>query len=152
MSERVVSELRFRLNFIVEQDKVTLRQFLKEQNISKRTLVATKYDNGKLSVNGVECDVRSILKKGDLVEIIFPSEEISAGLVVETGELKIIYEDEAILIIDKPHGQSTLPSQNHQSGTLANFVAGKFVLEKIPATVHLVLIENTLQLWKVMLK
>lgn len=138
MVETPFQDLRFRLSFPVDEDKITLREFLSEQNISKRTLIATKYEGGKLSVNGIERDVRHFLHRGDEVEILFPLEEISEGLVVEDGDLAIVYEDDAILILDKPSGQSTIPSYNHQSGTLANFIAGKFAREFIPATIHIV--------------
>ncbi|MCZ2257213.1 RluA family pseudouridine synthase [Sporosarcina sp. G11-34] len=106
--------------------------------ISKRTLAATKYEGGLLLVNGIERDVRYLLREGDEVKILFPPEIPSKGLVVEHGDLAIVFEDEAILILDKPPGQSTMTSQNHQSGTIANYVAGKFSGERIPATVHIV--------------
>ena len=138
MNETTIPDLRFRLIFSVDQDKISLREFLSEQNISKRTLTATKYEGGKLLVNGIERDVRHFLGRGDEVEILFPLERISAGLIAEDGDLAIVYEDDAILILDKPPGQSTIPSQNHQSGTLANFIAGKFIRESIPATIHVV--------------
>ena len=38
----------------------------------------------------------------------------------------------------KPPGQSTIPSRDHPTGTIANFVAGKLAREQIPATVHVV--------------
>ena len=50
------------------------------------------------TVNGVERDVRHILQVGDEVEILFPAEEMSEGLIAEDGKLDIVYEDEAILI------------------------------------------------------
>lgn len=138
MIETKIRDPRFRLTYPVDHDHIKLRDFLIEQKISSRTLTAVKFDGGKLSVNGVERDVRHLLNRGDEVEIRFPLEETSKGVVVEDGILSIVYEDEAILILDKPPGQSTMPSHNHQSGTLANFIAGKFARESIPATVHVV--------------
>ncbi len=62
----------------------------------------------------------------------------SDGLVPEAGNLAIVYEDHAILIIDKPAGQGTIPSRDQPSGTVANLVAGKFEVEHVPSTVHVV--------------
>ena len=45
---------------------------------------------------------------------------------------------DAILIIDKPAGQGTIPSRDQPSGTVANLVAGKFEVEHVPSTVHVV--------------
>ncbi|MDS9470386.1 RluA family pseudouridine synthase [Sporosarcina pasteurii] len=129
---------RFHLEFIVQEDGKLLREFLAEKDISKRTLTAVKYDGGQLLVNGVERDVRVPLAIGDTVEVFFPPEKLSDGLLVEEGELDIIYEDEAILLLNKPAGKSTIPSLNHQFGTIANYVAGKFMREHIPSTVHIV--------------
>jgi len=135
-----VSEVdnRFRLSYEVHKDKLYFRDFLAEKEISSRTLAAIKYGGGKLLVNGDEQNVRYILNKHDKVDVIFPPEELSPGLKPETGVLDIVYEDEAILILNKSAAQSTIPSRNHQSGTIANFVAGKFIRERISATVHIV--------------
>ncbi|AOV08445.1 RNA pseudouridine synthase [Sporosarcina ureilytica] len=129
---------RFHLEFIVQEDGKLLRDFLAEKNISKRTLTAVKYDGGQLLVNGFERDVRVPLSIGDKVDVFFPPEKLSDGLLAEEGELNIVYEDEAILLLDKPAGKSTIPSLNHQFGTMANYVAGKFRREQIPSTVHIV--------------
>jgi 23S rRNA pseudouridine1911/1915/1917 synthase len=129
---------RFRLVFQVEEGGILLREFLHAKGISKRTLTATKYDGGDIRVNGFVRNVRHQLQSGDEVLIIFPSEEPSSGLLPENGDLSIVYEDEALIIVDKPAGQSTIPSRDHPSGTMANAVAGKFSQERIPATVHVV--------------
>ena len=103
-----MDDQRFRLTFLVDQDNIKLREFLTKKKISKRTLAATKYEGGMLIVNGIERDVRYLLNEGDEVEILFPPEIPSEGLVAEDGDLTIVFEDEAILIHNKPPGQSTM--------------------------------------------
>ncbi|MEK4406641.1 RluA family pseudouridine synthase [Sporosarcina sp. FSL K6-6792] len=138
MSKGDELDRRFRLVFQVDEGGILLREFLHAKGISKRTLTATKYDGGDIRVNGFERNVRHPLQSGDEVLIIFPSEEPSPGLLPETGDLSIVYEDEALIIVDKPAGQSTIPSRDHPNGTMANAVAGKFAKERLPATVHVV--------------
>lgn len=128
---------KFTLDFLVEEESL-LRDFLAKKEISKRTLTAVKYDGGKLLVNDIERDVRHILSISDQVRVVFPSEKLSDNLYIENGELDIVYEDKAILLIEKPAGKSTIPSALHRTGTIANYVAGKFNRESIPATVHIV--------------
>ncbi|KZE38341.1 RNA pseudouridine synthase [Bhargavaea cecembensis] len=129
---------RFRLSFTAEADGVGLRDFLAESGISRRTLTAVKYQGGEILVNGEEKTVKHELRAGDVVTVIFPPEKPAEGLFPEEGELSVLYEDEALLILDKPAGQPTIPSKGAPSGTLANSVAGKFRKEGTPATVHIV--------------
>ena len=138
MDKAIARDRRFRLLFTVNEEGLKLREFLAQREISKRTLTATKYEGGKLTVNGIERDVRYILSVGDEVEIIFPEEKLSKGLIAQDGFLDIVYEDDAILILNKPAGQSTIPSFNHRLGTIANYTAGKFLQDGIPSTVHVV--------------
>lgn len=131
------SEGLFQLDFIVEK-RMMLRDFLAEQDISKTTLTAVKYGGGEILVNGEVQNVRYMAEPADRVTVIFPPEQCSEGLLAEDGNLTVIYEDEALLIVDKPAGQSTIPSRNHPSGTLANSICGKFERENIRSTAHMV--------------
>ncbi|MHA6258463.1 RluA family pseudouridine synthase [Sporosarcina sp. CAU 1771] len=138
MIEYKHSNSQFILTFRFTGESQLLREFLAGKDISKRTLTAIKYDGGKIYVNEIERTVRHHLIDGDIITVILPPENVSEGLVPEEGKLEIIYEDDAILIINKPPGQSTIPSRDHLSGTVANLLAGKFQQEQIPTTVHIV--------------
>ncbi|MFC7365384.1 MULTISPECIES: RluA family pseudouridine synthase [Bhargavaea] len=137
-STAMSTDNRFRLSFTVETDGVGLRDFLADCGISRRTLTAVKYKGGEILVNGEEKTVRHVVRTGDRVMVIFPPEKPAEGLFPEEGELTILFEDDALLILDKPAGQATIPSRDAPSGTLANLVAGKFRAEGTPATVHIV--------------
>ncbi|MGE7090181.1 RluA family pseudouridine synthase [Lysinibacillus sp. NPDC048646] len=131
-------DARYTLSFTVEKDGQLLREALGEWRISKRALTAIKFEGGLLTVNGVERNVRHPLQIGDHVEVKFPLEEKSEGLVVEYGELTIVYEDEAILVLDKPAHQSTIPSREHPTKSIANNVCGYFEQQGLASTVHIV--------------
>lgn len=127
---------RFQLTFTSDKEQL-LRGALSSWGISKRTLTAIKYDGGALLVNGHEKTVRHNLQHGDMVTVIFPPEEVSKGLLVQPGELDIVYEDAVLLIVNKPAGLVTIPSKEHPRGSLANIVAYYYEKEKIPSTVHI---------------
>lgn len=114
-----------------------LKEALNAWGISKRTLAAVKYGGGSILVNGTEVTVRHVLQKGDAVTVIFPVEQQSAGLTTQVGDLSIVFEDEALLIVDKAPNQNTIPSREHPDGSLANFVAGHFEQQGTPATLHI---------------
>ncbi|MET3575674.1 RluA family pseudouridine synthase [Bhargavaea ullalensis] len=134
----MLDDRRFRLTFTAGEEGGELGRFLSECGISRRTLTAVKYRGGHLYVNGSERTVRHRLSPGDEVTVIFPPEEPAEGLSAEDGPLSVVHEDDALLIIDKPAGLATIPSRDAPGGTLANFVAGKFQREGIPATAHVV--------------
>ena len=126
----------FQLTYAAKENGI-LREALSDWGISKRTLASVKYDGGQILVNGAEVTVQHIVEKGDAVTVIFPLEELGGGLKAEPGPLRIVYEDEALLIVDKSAQQNTIPSREHPNGSLANFVAHHFEVNDVPATLHI---------------
>ncbi len=126
----------FQLIYTAEQSGL-LREALEAWGISKRTLASVKYGGGQILVNGVEVTVRHPLQKGDAVTVIFPNEVHGKGLAAEDGPLEIVYEDEALLIVEKPPMQNTIPSREHPFGSIANIVAKHFNDHGIPSTLHI---------------
>ncbi|MFJ8261762.1 RluA family pseudouridine synthase [Rummeliibacillus sp. NPDC094406] len=134
----MIKDFRYRITFISQNDSQLLREALMEYGISKRALTAIKFQGGSLLVNGVERNVRYPLAIGDEITVIFPIEEISEGLLPEKGELAVQYEDDALLIVEKPPYQSTIPSHDHPTGSVANIIAAHLQAQQIVSTVHVV--------------
>lgn len=129
---------RFQLQFTNKVDQELLRDAIAQWGISKRALTAIKFDGGAILVNGEERNVRHRSAEGDDVTIIFPVEEASEGLIPVQGELAVVYEDEAVLLVDKPAFMSSIPSREHPNNTLANLVYGYFEQQQHASTVHIV--------------
>ena len=115
-----------------------LREYLKEKEISKTALTDIKFNGGFLSVNGQEVNVRYIMKSGDYIRVEFPPEVPSEGLKGEETPLEIIYEDEYLLVINKPSGMNTIPSREHPNGSLANGLISYYERRGLSATTHIV--------------
>lgn len=115
-----------------------LRDFLKEQNISRAALTDIKFHGGNIFVNDQEVNVRYILQENDQLEIQFPPEVISSSLMGEKIPLNIVYEDEFVLIVNKPANMNSIPSREHPKGSLANALVGYFQEIGLEATVHIV--------------
>src|SRR6201987_3891971 len=64
-------------------------------------------------------DPATIVKSGDVVTVTLPPPE-PAALKGEAIPLNIVYEDDAIIVIDKPKGLVVHPAAGHASGTLVN--------------------------------
>ena len=129
---------RFTIVFSATKERQLLREAIEQYGISKRALTAIKFNGGEISVNGVEQNVRYPLSVGDTVTIKFPIEEASEGLIPERGKLSVIYEDEYVLVINKPPFMSTIPSREHPTGSVANVVLKHLLESDTLSTAHIV--------------
>ncbi|GGJ76796.1 23S rRNA pseudouridine1911/1915/1917 synthase [Anoxybacillus voinovskiensis] len=115
-----------------------VRDFLKEQQISRTALTDIKFRGGALEVDGKEVTVRHLLRRGETLTVFFPPEERSEDMKPEPLPLEIIYEDEYVLVVNKPPHMATIPSREHRNGTLANALLHHFDAQQLPSTVHIV--------------
>lgn len=76
--------------------------------------------NGRLTVNGKDIRFVDNLKKDDHINVYFPTEKPDA--LSRNLEFGVIYEDEDILIADKPPNMVVHPTRTHQEDTLSNAV------------------------------
>ncbi|PKR86775.1 RluA family pseudouridine synthase [Margalitia camelliae] len=130
----------FSLNWVIERhdvDKI-IKYFLAEHSISRRALTDIKFNGGFIKVNGKEENVLYKLKNGDILEVIFPPEERSESLLKEHIPLDIVYEDQSILVINKPPYMSTIPSREHPTGSLANALMGYYEKKSLESSAHIV--------------
>lgn len=122
-----------------EHDGINIRDYLQQvRGLSRRILISAKSEDGVILLNGREETVRKLLHAGDKLEVKLPPEEVSKWLVPEAIALSIIYEDEALVILNKPAGMATLPSPKHKSGTMANALIAYYKQIGNPNTVHVV--------------
>lgn len=77
-----------------------------------------------LRVGGVPRRTNYPVVPGDVITVTL--EEETPEYPAEEGELSILYEDEALLAVDKPAGVLIHPSRAKNTGTLANLVAGYY--------------------------
>lgn len=75
-------------------------------------------------VNGEKCTVRKELANGDLIKIIIPEPKNNGYVIKQNGKVNIIYENDDILIADKPANMPIHPSKYYQTNTLANYICG----------------------------
>ncbi len=80
--------------------------------------------SGTFAVNGVPAiAARTMLRAGDIVSYELP---VVSSVTPEQLPLTIIYEDNDLLVIDKPAGQLVHPTTRESRGTLANAVLGLY--------------------------
>ncbi|MBC1688532.1 RluA family pseudouridine synthase [Listeria welshimeri] len=122
-----------------EEDGLLLRTFLRSKHISKQLLTAVKFSaDGKIEVNRTEQNVLYQVQTGDNVRLTFPTEQQNERLLAEYTKLEVIFEDDFLLIINKPAGMASIPSQYHPSGSVANFVKGHYEAQGLTSAIHIV--------------
>lgn len=85
-------------------------------------------------MNGSWYYVNDILHTGDLLTVTLLENEENTQILPLPLPLSILYEDEDILVVDKPAGMPVHPSQNNYDNTLANAVMYYFKNQGIPYT------------------
>lgn len=81
-----------------------------------------------VEVDGVRVFTSYRVRPGQLVSVELDAAEREPEFPPEKGEVDILFENEALLAVNKPAGLLTHPSRGKYTGTLANFVAG-YLLE-----------------------
>lgn len=86
-----------------------------------RSYVQKLLKNNAVTVNGKDVKANYKIKEGDFVNVEIPQDE-ELSVEAEDIPLDIIYEDEDILIVNKPKDMVVHPAAGHYSGTLVNAV------------------------------
>ena len=122
-----------KLTYIIKkEDKKnyeTIHAILKNiLQISNRLL--TKLIEEKcINLNGSICDTRNSFEVNDILTINFDYPEDNANVVSTKMDLDIIYEDDWLLIVNKPAGVAIHPSILHYTDSLSNGI--KFYFDSI---------------------
>jgi 23S rRNA pseudouridine1911/1915/1917 synthase len=115
-----------RLNLVVDkgQEPVRLDKFLtaRIENIS-RNKVQQAIDGGRVLVNNKVVSANYKIRSGDNIVCFSDKEVIGEKIIPEKMPLNIFYEDDEVLIINKPPGLVVHPASGNYSGTLINGVA-----------------------------
>lgn len=112
------------IEFVVplECDKIDAKTFLRKHcGISARTLSKLKRTTLGITRNNELLKTTDILNTGDIVILAMP-DDINEITPIK-GELDILFEDEYILVVNKPPLMPVHPTKIHQQDTLANIVS-----------------------------
>ena len=100
--------------------------FLRKKGFSKHILTTMKRAEQAILLNGQPAFGRTVLREGDILRILVPEEagEGSESSIIPVPlPLDILYEDEDILVLNKPADMPVHPSAGNYENTLANGVA-----------------------------
>ena len=120
-----------KIKYIIEENTIgkSFHNILRNEiGISTRLLTKLVKDE-RITLNKNKCDTRTIAKSGDIIEISFDYDEDNSNIIPTEMDIDIIYEDEWMVVIDKPAGIPVHPSLLHYTDSLSNGI--KFYFDKI---------------------
>lgn len=100
--------------------------FLRRRGFSRQNLVEIKRMPQSIMVNGVHYYMRQQLAEGDTLEVRISEMDSSEKIPAVYHPLDIVYEDEDIMVINKPADMPIHPSMNNYYNSLANALAYYF--------------------------
>lgn len=93
--------------------------FVAEEASVSRSRAVQLLEEGCVTVNGKTASKKTKLKNGDALEITVP-DPILYEATPEDIPLDIVYEDDSLLVVNKPKGMVVHPAAGNYSGTLVN--------------------------------
>ena len=107
----------------INEDGLRVEQFLRRRGYSRQNLVELKKMPLSILVNGSPRRLNEILTDMDTLTVHIQEHVSSLQIPPVHLPLDIIYEDEDIIVINKPAGMPVHPSINNYTNTLANGLA-----------------------------
>ncbi len=112
-------------NFLVEaDDNVRLDLFVAAAGDMSRTQAATLIATGNVTVNDKREKASYRVERGDRIRVDRP-ELLERQILPESIALTIVYEDDDLLVVDKPAGMVVHPAPGNWTGTLVNALMGR---------------------------
>lgn len=115
-----------------EDEGLRIEQFLKRRGYSSKNLAAIKRMPKSVIVNGEHFYMRQELKEGDRLSIHIVETESSEKVPPTEIPLNIVYEDEDIIVINKPAHMPIHPSLNNYTNSMANALAWYYAQQDKP--------------------
>lgn len=115
------------IEYLIDGPYTTIKHYLRYRRYPRAVLMQLKNHTCQVELNGAAAPLWKPLSFHDRLKVTIREEkEGSLQLVPIYTNLDIAYEDEDILVVDKPSGMSIHPSFNHYEDSLANAVLGYY--------------------------
>lgn len=96
-----------------------LDKLISDNSELSRSAAAKLIERGFVTVGEKAADKKAVLKSGEIAAVTLPEPE-ARDILPENIPLDIVYEDEDLLVVNKPKGMVVHPAAGHYSGTLVN--------------------------------
>lgn len=127
-------ELFEHFHFVADRGQRPIRvdKFLVDRIVgTSRNRVQKAADEGYILVNGKPEKSSYKVRPGDVVQVMMDRPRHSSEIVPEDIPLDIVYEDDDLLVVNKPAGMVVHPGHGNYTGTLVNALAYYFISQGI---------------------
>ena len=128
-----------RLDWVVppECEGTRVDTLLKKHLLLSGTVVRRiKWLEDGILVDGIRVNTRFVPQAGQTLSVRLSDPERLSGVVAAPGPLDIVYEDEDLIVLNKPAGLSVHPGPGHFSDTLGNFLVHYYESSQQEADFH----------------
>ena len=103
---------------VKENNQVRLDKYLMDIQDISRSKIQKMIDNGYILVNDKSVKASYVVKENDIIDIMDYEEDID--IIPQNIPLDIVYEDEYLLVVNKPSGMVVHPAPGNYKDTLVN--------------------------------
>lgn len=104
---------------LLAEGGVRLDKFIADKSELSRSAAARLIEQGQVTIAGKIAAKKDVPAQGELVVIQLPEPQ-ATDILPENIPLEIVYEDDDLLVVNKPKGMVVHPAAGHTSGTLVN--------------------------------
>ena len=109
-----------------------ISEYLHNRGYSNPNLAALRHSDGAILLNGREVFMNTRLKEGDLLTVNIRETEVSGKIPPVELPFEVLYEDEDLLVVNKPADMPIHPSMKNYYNTLGNAAAWYFAKQGKP--------------------
>ena len=115
-----MNELIFNVDNLDENEQIRADKWICEQNRDiTRSMLQKLIKDGQVTVNGKAIVKSYSVKNGDVIKVIVP-EHTELDVKPENLPIEIVYQDDDLLVVNKPKGMVVHPAAGNYDGTLVN--------------------------------
>jgi 23S rRNA pseudouridine1911/1915/1917 synthase len=118
-----------RIALRVEEGGQRVDRFLAAHSLLSRSAIARLAKDGRVLVDGAAVEPAYKVRLGQELVVDVPDAEPALSLAAENIPIDVIYEDEDVIVVNKPAGLVVHPAYGHAPGTLVNAVVGKITAD-----------------------
>ncbi len=114
-----------RITLRVDSSGLRVDKFLAEHSLLSRSAIQRLSRQGHVRVDGAPVEPSFKVRSGQELVVDVPATEPDALLRAEDIDVEILYEDEDVVVVNKPAGLVVHPAHGHKTGTLVNAMLGR---------------------------